>query len=152
RAAVEGLAALLLRTHLDDVATALRAGHAERDRARVLARGIPRAREELAVPPAADDHGLSALVAIDARIARLRPALAVRAEVARVLALRVVRAAEEPAVLRPALHHLPEGQLTKLRILALRSADLAHLARGLGLGVPALALLALVELLAELLV
>src|ERR1019366_5387834 len=134
RAAVERLPAALLRANLDEVPPALGAGDAERHRLRVLALRVAGARQERAVPPAADDHRLAALVAVDARLLVDR-GLAVLPEVARVLALGVVRAAEEPPVLRPALEHHA-------------AVDVALLVGGLGLRVPALQLLALVELLA----
>src|SRR6202012_209009 len=66
RAAVEGLAPALLRSDLDEIPPALGAGDAERHRLRVLALGVAGARQEGAVPPAADDHRLAALVAVDA--------------------------------------------------------------------------------------
>src|SRR5438445_87534 len=85
------------------VYTLMRAAHAERHGPRVLARRVTGAREVLAVATAADGHLLSALVAIEVGLARRRRAVAVGAHVARGLALRVVRAAGEPAVLRPPL-------------------------------------------------
>src|SRR6187402_1777539 len=101
-AAVERLGTALLRAHLDDVATALGARHAERHRARRLAGRVVAARQELAVAAALDDHLLAALLAVVVgQLDRLR--LAVGAVVPRVLALRVVLAAEEEAVLAPAL-------------------------------------------------
>src|ERR1700722_5126231 len=89
RAAVERAPAALLRADLEEVAAALGAGHADGDGTRVLARGVARARDELAESPGLDDHGLAALVACDARLARGcagEGAVAARAEVARVLA------------------------------------------------------------------
>src|SRR5262249_27812971 len=69
-----------------------------------------------------------------------RRSRSIRTEITRALALRIIRAAEEPSVLRPALHHLAG---------AARVADLVGLRR---LRVPALALLRDVELRAESLV
>src|SRR5690349_15230701 len=104
-AAVERLGAALLAAHLHDVAAALGARHAERHRPSRLASRIVAAREELAVAAALDDHLLAALLAVvvgeDHGLER-----AVSAVVARVLALRIVLAAEEEAVLAPALEQL----------------------------------------------
>src|SRR5206468_5504163 len=83
RAALERLAALLPRSHLDEVATALGAGDAERNRLRVLAPGVAAAREKLAVASAADHHRLAALVADGVGRSRHR-AVAVGPEVTRV--------------------------------------------------------------------
>src|SRR3569832_2374555 len=87
-AAVEGAAAALARPDLDDVAAALGAGHAERDGASVLARGVAGAGEELAEAAGLDDHGLAALVAGDVGLLDLRGGAAL-AEILGALALGV---------------------------------------------------------------
>src|SRR6185312_8505662 len=96
---------------------ALRAGDAERHGARVLARGVAGARQELAEAARLDHHRLAALVADDVRLAD-RGGRAVQGEILGPLALGVALAAQEPAVLAPLLdHHRPALVAGDLRLL-----------------------------------
>src|SRR5262249_35713360 len=98
RAPVEGLAAALLRADLNDVAAALRARDTERHGLRVLAFRIAGAGQEFPVAAGPDAHRLAALVALVVRELRLFRLLAVLVQVLRVLAGRILLAAQEPPV------------------------------------------------------
>src|SRR5690606_13465120 len=138
RAAVEGFAALLLRSDFDDVALALGAGNAERHRLGVLALRVAAAGQEGPVASRLDHHRALALVALVVGELRLGRRSFGR-QILGVFAPRVGFTTQKPAVFAPTLEH---GGA------ALRAREL----RALRLGRPALLFLGGVEHLPEALI